>query len=154
MRILLALVLALAAISANAGPLAPVRDKQLASLVAFQTVLAEKSAGSYSVKVLVAPYRWAECDGTVQSCPDTRLYISVVPDGLGIESRLYRLPDAKKWEFGAWLHINANEDLEPIAFTLKTSLPDSNIEHEERAHFKSITYQIQVNRNGANVAIK
>jgi len=133
MRLLLALFFALIATASDAQPLASVRNVELVSLLAFQTIFAEKQVGGHSVKIILAPYTWGECWGTIKPCPDLRLFISVVPDGLNEKARLYRLPNANGWVFGEWLTTTSTEDsgFENIGFTVQTALPDAKYRSQE-----------------------
>jgi hypothetical protein len=140
---------------ANAKPLHLVKDAELSSLLAFQITLAEKQralrGGSDTVRIIIAPYALGECWGTIKSCPDLRLFISIIPDDLYEKSRLYRLPNSKGWLFGSWKEIEKGSVIE---FTLQTSLPDANIEVKERTSFRPIQYNIRIGEDGANVETK
>jgi hypothetical protein len=151
----LTLIACLMAIPCSARPLEPASQTDLASLLAFQSVLSETTVGERTYKVIVAPYKLAECQGTIRSCPDYRFFVVVVPDGLYERASVYRLPDAKGWSFVEWQPAagEKHSELNPVSFVVQTAVPGSNVTASERARFRAITYTVQVNAKTAEVRV-
>ena len=132
-----------------AAPLTPVRGEALPSLLAYQFVLEEKLYGNYTIKIITAATASGECWGKISSCPDARLYILIVPDGLYENPRLYQLPKSKGWAFDKWVTSDSDSDTglnsksSKIEFTLKTALPDANVDELDRKKFIAKFYRIK-----------
>ena len=138
-------LLLVCAIEAGAKPLAPVPNNMLASVLAHQSELAngtDGAAGAILVRVYAAPVRLGECDGTISSCPNVRLLVSVAPmEGVNGQPRLYSLPPAKGWKILGW-NSEVNSNL--AVFDVATELPTANVTQQERAAYQSVTYRVRV----------
>ncbi len=140
-------ILALLPNVASADSLKPVRS-ELASVLGLARVIAEApNEALLFVKIFAAPVEVAECGGTVKSCPDVRLLITVSNGDLGEQPILFELPTEKGWEFRGWLPRPDGESR--VGFKLGTTLPDSNIERTSRARWKPVEYRVWVSEENA-----
>jgi hypothetical protein len=144
MKVLLALLFFLP-IAAQAVELKQVKGGDLAAVLGLLDELtpAPSMDQPYFVRVYAVPAYVGECGGSVSSCPDVRLYLTVSSGDLGETPRLYRLPDAKGWEFKGWSKP-AQGRTGTQAFTLLTTLPESNIEQSARKAWRAAKYQVVV----------
>lgn len=132
---------------APAGELPRVRKPELASVLGFLDVLATSSGDSeqpYIVRIYAAPTSINECDGTVDSCPDVRLFVTVSNGDLGETPVLYQLPLQKGWEFKGWVRAEADGRTRMASFVVRTTLPDANIEPAVRKAWHPQEYRVLV----------
>jgi hypothetical protein len=151
-RILLALFL-LAPLVTRGDELARVGKPELAAVLGFLDELATTPPGSdqpYIVRVYAVPTRNGECDGTVASCPDVRLLVSVSNGDLGESPVLYQLPLQKGWEFQGWVHAAPEGRIPMAGFVVRTTLPDANIEPAARRVWHAQEYRVSVGPESAS----
>jgi hypothetical protein len=150
---LLALLLLLSPIVASARDLAPVKNPELATVLGLLDELATTPPDSdqpYIVRIYAAPTGVYECGGTVASCPDVRLFITVSYGDLGETPVLYQLPMQKGWEFRGWASQVANGPIRMASFTVRTTLPDANIEPAAREAWHSQEYRVVLSPESAS----
>ena len=78
--------------------LSPSTNSEMAFALATQQIL-YTSDTLPEVTVFQTWDKFSECAGTVESCPDSKIYIVVNIGDLYEEPKLYQLPPAKGWEF-------------------------------------------------------
>ena len=125
--------------STFAVELEQVKGEDLANVVAFGSVLAEREG----VRIVLVPRQIGECWGSVSSCPDVDAYVSYHSGDLEGPPRVFRLPVAKGWVFGGWQGTDT--------FVLKTALPDANVDGMERKTWRSTTYLLKLNEEVAEI---
>jgi hypothetical protein len=149
---LLVILLSLFPIVASASDLVPVKKPELAAVLGLLEVLATTPPDSnqpYIVRVYAAPTSVNECDGTVGSCPDVRLFVTVSNGDLGETPVLYQLPMQKGWEFKGWVSPVAKGG-RMASFTVRTTLPEANIELAARKAWRSVEYRVFVSPESAS----
>lgn len=141
MKVILLLVsLAMMPLVASSAELVPVKDSRLATALGLSEEISPRGHAAdqpYFVRVFAAPVVIGECGGTVASCPDVRLYVAVSAGDLGEVPVLYELPAAKGWEFSGWDKPVALNGKAMAGFTVKTVLPESNVEATARNAWRS-----------------
>lgn len=148
-----AAVLLLLPIVALAHDLAPVKQHELASVLGLLEELTTAPPAPeqpYIVRIFAAPSEVGECGGTVESCPDVRLFITVSSGDLGEMPVLYQLPVSKGWEFSGWSAPTSAGHAPMAGFVLRTSLPGANIEPSARKAWRSQEYRVLVSPASAS----
>ncbi|MEW5834899.1 MAG: hypothetical protein AB1832_07570 [Pseudomonadota bacterium] len=144
----LCLVLAIGTL-ARAAELRPVPGHpKLAEALSWGTRLAETDPVADQpdfVRLWAVPMTIDECSGTVDSCPDVRLYIALTSGDLGDRPTLYELPPAKGWAFLGWDKPPSPNIAGNTRFSIATALPDDQISDTARAHWKPTVYRVTVN---------
>ena len=130
-RMAVALCMLLFSISANAEVLSPIE-----SIDARVLANIDELARSDSIVIYSSPVVEGECWGTVDSCPDVRLFVVILPEALYQDPCVFQLPSAKEWEFIRW---NGNR-----SFTVKTSIPTHNIEPKERSGWEPTEFNVSI----------
>lgn len=149
----LVIPLLLLPVVASAGDLVPVKKPELATVLGLLDVLATSPPDSnqpYIVRVYAAPTSLGECGGTVDSCPDVRLFVTVSNGDLGETPVLYQLPMQKGWEFKSWVSPVANGRTRMASFIVRTTLPEANIEPAARKAWRSQEYRVLVGPESAS----
>jgi hypothetical protein len=152
MRIL-ALLPLLLPIAAFADDLTPVDKPELATVLGLLQELATTPSNSdqpYIVRVYAAPTGVYECGGTVASCPDVRLFFTVSYGDLGETPILYQLPAQKGWEFTGWSEPSARGANRVASFSVRSALPESNIDLGARKSWRSQEYRVLVRPESAS----
>lgn len=133
--ILIFATLVVTSVSAMCADLPPVKDGRLATILGLSEEISPKAPTAdmpLFVRVYAAPTRIGECDGSAASCPDVRLFVSVSSGDLGETPALYELPAEKGWEFKGWDKPEASNEQAKVGFTVRTALPESNIDASAR----------------------
>jgi hypothetical protein len=144
------MIFLLLSFGAAAADLQPIQKSELASVLGLVQEISGKAAenkSGYSVRVFSAPVAIGECGGSVKSCPEIRLFISVASGDLGEVPALYELPSSTGWEFAGWLPPSASR---ASVFMLRTTLPESNIQQKARAQWRSRSYIINATTEAAS----
>ena len=153
-RLLAILAFAFPVVSA-AHDLAPLHEPELASVLGLLEELAITPVGSsqpYIVRVYAAPTVVGECGGTVVSCPDVRLFITVANGDLGETPVLYQLPLQKGWQFKAWSQPLTVAGTPMASFVVRTALPSANIDPANRKDWRAVEYRVLVSPTSASFA--
>jgi hypothetical protein len=127
--------LAVMPLVASSADLSPVKDSRLATVLALSEEISPKvpvGEQPYFVRLFAAPVLIGECGGTVSSCPNVRLFVAVTAGDLGETPVLYELPTAKGWEFIGWDKPVTLNGQAMEGFTVKTALPESNVDASAR----------------------
>lgn len=144
---LLFVSLAVMPLVASSADLTPVQDSRLATALGLSVEISSKAPAAeqpYFVRVFAAPVVIGECGGTVSSCPEVRLYVAVSAGDLGEVPVLYELPAAKGWEFSGWDKSVTLNGKAMVGFTVKTALPETNVEASARNAWHSKVCQVLV----------
>ena len=152
---ILAVALAMAPLTAMCADLTPVKDGRLAAVLGLSEEISPKPGASnlsLFVRVYAAPVLIGECDGNVVSCPDVRLFITVSSGDLGETPVLYELPAAKGWEFVGWDKPGTSNGQAKVGFTVRTMLPESNVEASARKAWRSKTCRVLASPEAASYA--
>ena len=152
MKVLIFLTL-LFPLIASAHDLTPVDKPELATVLGLLDELATTSPSSdqpYTVRIYAAPTGIYECGGTVVSCPDVRLLITVSYGDLGETPVLYQLPMQKGWEFKSWSSPITAGDTRMANFIVRTTLPETNIDLAARKAWHSQEYRVLVSPESAS----
>jgi len=137
--------------------LAPVNKPELAAVLGLLDELATTPASSdqpYIVRVYAAPVSVGECDGTVASCPNVRLFITVSNGDLGEVPVLYQLPLQKGWLFVGWSRPVTVGRIQMASLVLRTTVPGSNIEPAARNAWRSQTYRVLVSPASSSYVVQ
>ena len=116
-----------------------VEDSSLARTIAFGHVLLE----SDGVRIVEVPVVIDDCWGTVNSCPDVELFIAYSTGDLRDEPVVYRLPAAKGWKI-----VRGHE---PKSFDIATTLPEANIDLNERSRWSPTVYRVTIGSAGITI---
>jgi hypothetical protein len=149
---LLVLLLLLLPTAAKSDDLTPVAKPELATVLGLLQELATTPSSSnqpYIVRVYAAPTGVYECGGSVASCPDVRLFFTVSYGDLGETPTLYQLPAQKSWEFVGWSEPSAKAS-RMASFTVRTTLPEANIDPANRNAWRSQEYRVLVSPESAS----
>ena len=119
-----------------------VKNAELATTFSFLTELAHKNG----IRIFSVPVAAAECWGAIKSCPDVKLFVVLSPEALYQEPVLYQLPKSKGWEFVRWIKSGS--------FVIRTTLPEANIDQNERARWRTSEYFVTVDSNNASYEIR
>lgn len=152
MKVLLVPLL-LAASAATAAGLSPQKKPELAAVLGLAEELAHTPASStqpYIVRVFAAPREVGECGGSVATCPDVRLLITVSSGDLGERPSLFELPVQKGWQFIGWSAPGSLGGEPAAAFTVRTTLPDANVDPAARKAWRPRTYRLLVTPESAS----
>ena len=148
----LASVLILIPSLACAGTLSPSKDQKLATTLGLLEEISTTDPDQpYFVRVFAVPEAVLECEGTVQSCPDVKLYITFSVGDLGEPPVLFQLPASKGWEFVGWSKPEEVDGVPVVGFTVRTSLPGANIDTQARKAWHPRIYQVQLSPASAMV---
>lgn len=150
---ILAALLLLLPMLAWTQELKPVAKAELATILGLLDELASTSAASaqpYIVRVYAVPFGVYECGGTVASCPDVRLFVTVSNGDLGETPVLYQLPLQKGWEFKGWGSPTTTGPSAMASIILRTVLPESNIDLGARNAWRSREYRVLVSPESAS----
>jgi hypothetical protein len=150
---LLALLFLLLAMPSAARELARVEDPELATVLGLQHELGTSSPRSeqpYFVRVFSVPVGVYECGGSVESCPDVRLFVTVSFGDLGETPALFELPAKKGWQFVGWLTPSGSGDERMASFSVRTTLPETNIDPEARRAWSAEQYLVLVSPGSAS----
>ena len=127
-----------------------VENEEITRVLAFS----EEISSSDSLRIYTVFDSYGECWGKIESCPDIDLYITFLPDLMYEPAKLYSLPQAKGWEFVEWLETKSHPKHGKLyGLTLRTTIPNSNIEPSEREKWKSDLYEVWVNYRHAEYNI-
>lgn len=150
-------MLALAPLAAQCADLMPVKDARLATVLALSEEISPRPPAADQplfVRVYAAPDTIGECGGNVASCPDVRLFIAVSSGDLGETPVLYELPAAKGWEFVGWDRPTPSTGQAEARFTVRTALPESNIEEAARKAWRPSVCHVRVSPTAASYACR
>lgn len=150
-------VLALVPLATVCADLKPVQDVRLATVLGLAEEIAPRPKPAeqpLSVRVYAAPVLIGECNGSVPSCPDVCLFVTVSSGDLGETPVLYELPAAKGWEFIGWDKPSPSHHQAKIGLVVRTVLPESNIEPAARRAWRAKTCRVLVSPNTASYACK
>lgn len=148
--ILLTLLLPIVALAED---LTPVDKPELATVLGLLEELATtplQSNQPFIVRVYAAPIGVYECGGTVVSCPDVRLIVTVSSGDLGETPVLYQLPMQKGWEFGGWISPNDSVHPRVASFIVRTTLPETNVDAAARGAWRTQEYRVFVSPESAS----
>src|SRR5262245_22380289 len=127
---------------AQAADLVQLKNPELATALALSEKLSEKNG----IRVFAIQTVSGECWGKLSSCPDVRLLVAVEPDVLYKEPALYELPKAKGWKFVDWKGS--------AEFVVRTTIPDANVDQEERKKWRPVEYRIHISEKGARYEMR
>jgi hypothetical protein len=147
-------LLCLLPISSYCEELRTVENKELAFALGASTVLLDNSNDNntpFHFKVITVPVAIDECWGTIESCPDQKLYITVSTGDLNDTPSLYQLPVAKNWDVVESLGSRVIKGQRQIGIKIKTMLPTANIKIEERQKWRPTTYKVWLSEYAAVV---
>jgi len=150
-RVVLVLTLLLAS-TANGSVWRPVADKELTSALAYGIELANSYGAPVHfpyIRVFVVPEVIGECRGTLESCPDWRLYITISMGDLYEEPFLFQFPSSKGWEFLGWVET---DEPQTVRFRIATTLPDANLDAEVRESWEQDIYEFSIGPNGPRIS--
>ena len=150
---LFALLVLFFPIAAIAHDLAPVDKPELATVLGLLDELATTPPVSdqpYIVRIYAAPTSVGECGGTIATCPDVRLLITVSQGDLGETPVLYQLPMQKGWEFKGWASPFTSGHTQMASFVVRTVLPETNIDLAARKAWHSQEYRVLVSPEAAS----
>jgi hypothetical protein len=150
---LLVLLTLLLPLGASPHDLARVQKPELATVLGLLEELATTPPSSdqpYIVRIYAVPTGVYECGGTVASCPDVRLFVTVSSGDLGETPALYQLPAQKGWEFKGWSGQSAKGDSRMAGFTVRSTLPPANIDLEARTAWRAREYRVLVSPESAS----
>lgn len=82
-----------------------------------------------------------ECWGSLESCPNWKLFFTVFAGDLDGQPLLFELPEAKGWEFVSW--IKSSNPMRAV-FRVKTQIPGANIETSNRNTWSPVTYEVSI----------
>ena len=149
----LVLVSMLLAMPAASVELPRLEKPELATVLGLHEELASttpRSEQPYFVRVFSVPVGVYECGGSVESCPDVRLFVTVSFGDLGETPALFELPAQKGWEFVGWVKPSGSGDERMAGFKLRTTLPEANIEPEARRAWSAEEYSVLVSPGSAS----
>ncbi len=149
----LALLTLFMAVPTSAQNLQRLDQPELATVLGLQEELAltaPRSDQPYLVRIFSVPVGVYECGGTVESCPDVRLFVTVSFGDLGETPALFEIPPQKGWEFGGWATPSGNGEDRMASFVLRTAVPDSNIDLESRRAWRPVEYVVHVSPRSAS----
>jgi hypothetical protein len=130
----------------------PARNQNLATTLGLLEEISTADSGHpYFVRVFAVPEAVLECGGTIQSCPNVKLYITFSTGDLGDPPVLFQLPSSKGWEFMGWSRPTEVEGVATVGFTVRTALPGSNIEEQARKTWRPRVYSVQLSPASATV---
>ena len=150
---ILALLLLFFPLVASAEDLNPVEKPELATVLGLLDELATTARISqqpYIVRVYAVPIGILECGGSVASCPDVRLFVTVSHGDLGETPTLYQLPTQKGWEFRGWSNPVTIGGTSMVTFTVRSALPETNIDRAAREGWHSEEYRVFVSPESAS----
>jgi len=137
---------------AYGGVLSPSKNQNLATTLGLlEEISTADSNQPYFVRVFAVPEAVLECGGTVQSCPNVRLYITFSSGDLDEVPMLFQLPASKGWEFVGWSKPTEVDGVPTVGFTVRTALPSANIDAQARKAWHPRVYQIRLNPASATV---
>jgi hypothetical protein len=149
-------VIACSGVRAESLPLWNTSD--IAAFAAYANELAsnkDNRSDPYYVRIYTFPLTLGECWGSIDSCPNEELAISISSGDLYENPIVLRLPPSKGWEFVQWIGIRTTADQKTlVGFVLRTTLPDANIEQAQRTKFKSKQYEVWVSDTGGNYVVR
>jgi hypothetical protein len=94
----------------------------------------------YFIRIYTSPKYIGECWSKLESCPDTRLFITVSVGDLYEVPQLYELPAAKGWKFIS----HSTLDKGRVELVLVTTLPEANLDPEVREAWVAQEYRVSV----------
>jgi len=150
---LLALITLFLAIPTSAMNMARLDKPELATVLGLQQELAlttPRPEQPFFVRIYSAPVDNYECGGTVDSCPDVRLFVTVSFGDLGETPALFELPPEKGWEFTGWVTPSGAGVDRMASFTLRTAIPEANIDLEARRTWRAAEYSVLVSPGSAS----
>jgi len=156
-QILALLFLLLTPTAASAHNLTSVKKPALAlvlGLLEELTPTKPEPDQPYIVRVFASPAFVGECGGSVSSCPDVRLFITVANGDLGETPVLYQLPTAKGWDFVRWSSPITMGKTTMSSFVVRTVLPEANVDAVARKAWHSQEYHVFVSPSGGSYAFK
>ncbi len=131
MKYLLFLTLALSTI-ANSQELSLIKNNETAMLLATShEIYSGRGDGHnipYLVRAITSPTVIGECGGTIESCPDIRLFVVISMGDLGEIPKVLELPREKGWKFVSL----SKSDTERVTLIFETTIPGANINIEQR----------------------
>ena len=151
----LLLPLFLVASQAAAADLAPQKKPELAAVLGLSEELTHTPVSSsqpYIVRVFAVPREVGECGGPVATCPDVRLLVTVSTGDLGEQPSLFELPAQKGWEFVGWSAPGSLRGTPAAVFTVRTTLPETNVSPVARKAWRPRTYRVLVTPGSATYA--
>lgn len=140
-------------LTAMCSDLMPMKDARLATVLGLSEEISPKSGAielPLFVRVYAAPIAIGECDGDVASCPNVRLFVTVSSGDLGEKPVLYELPAAKGWEFMGWEKPGASGGQTRVGFTVRTALPESNVDPSARKAWRPKACRVFVSPKSAS----
>ncbi|UGB46828.1 hypothetical protein LQ772_05905 [Frateuria edaphi] len=153
------LLLVLLSTASVAEDLVPLKKPELAGVLGLSEELARTAASAeqpqpYIVRVYAAPVAVSECDGTIASCPDVRLLITVSSGDLGERPSLFELPAQKGWQFVGWSAPSSLGGQPAASFIIRSALPEANISAAARKAWRPRTYRMLVTPELATYAVR
>lgn len=138
----------LLASTAGASEWRHIENKDLEIALAYGIELANSDSAPVSypfIRLYAVPEVVGECGGTVESCPDWRLYMTVSMGDLYEEPLLFQFPSSKGWEFMGW---QQTDEPQLTRFKVATTLPGANIDSAAREDWHAEVHEISVGPNG------
>jgi hypothetical protein len=130
---------------ALAEPISEVDDSDLAFLLTFMEVLAERGGKGEPEPLFIRLVRLqgpGECDATPLSCPMERIYIAV-SNGDYPERKVYQLPGAPGWDFKEWISTPDGEDADDFyTFIVEKKVVAADI---SKGWWATERYEVSVN---------
>jgi len=84
----------------------PVKDKSLVSVLNNFEIILEKTEFSFPYRIkLIRNWEIGECGPTPESCPMSKLYISISTHDSAPEQNLYLLGKKYGWKFSRWILV-------------------------------------------------
>ncbi len=149
----LALISLLLAMPAASHELLRLEKPELATVLGLHEELASttpRSEQPYFVRVFSVPVGVYECGGSVESCPNVRLFVTVSFGDLGETPALFELPAQKGWEFVGWVTSSGSGEQRMASFKLRTTLPEANIDLVARRAWTAEEYSVLVSPGSAS----
>lgn len=150
---LLALLTVFLSIPMSAQTMGRLDQPELATVLGLQEELAPavpRAEQPYFVRIFSVPVGLYECSGTVESCPDVRLFVTVSSGDLGETPALFEIPPQKGWEFVEWATPSGVGENQMASFIVRTAIPESNIDLESRRTWRPVEYVVLVSTGSAS----
>jgi hypothetical protein len=133
----------------HAAVLESVSDAELTEVLANFQILAvadHQQSRSMYVRILKVQDH-GECSGSPNTCPKSRIYITVSEYGEYPEQKVYRLPPRHNWEFVGWIKLpHTDNPQDYVQLRLKAQKPAKDL---TMGWWINETYIVKVNyRNG------
>ena len=124
-------------------------NSELSHILGTMVILFESKSVTF-VRIIESSKEIMECDGTFESCPNSRLFLIYSMGDLGEAPLLYELPQSKGWKLLSTKIVN-----DELSILIETTLEHVDISQESRDKWKSKTYSIKAMADyGLTYAVK